>query len=152
MAGSRQRLPVPGVTVRPIVTLDNPLTEGTYNIDVAHAENGGSAGMQFLAALGDVIAGEVASSGGVLLTTSTAVNLPRNIGLSLAQEVERLRGGFNGDGLADTSDVVTALGGSGYELGPKAAVSAVPEPTSLVLLLMGTLATCVAPHADAFRS
>jgi hypothetical protein len=48
-------------------------------------------------------------------------------------------GDFNGDGLFTSSDLVTALSDGGYEAGPRAAVSAVPEPSSLVLLALGSL-------------
>jgi hypothetical protein len=43
-------------------------------------------------------------------------------------------GDFNGDGRSDSSDLVAALADGGYELGPRAAVAAVPEPTSCALL------------------
>jgi hypothetical protein len=48
-------------------------------------------------------------------------------------------GDFNGDGLFTSSDLVTALSDGGYEAGPRAAVSAVPEPSSVVLLALGSL-------------
>ncbi len=48
-------------------------------------------------------------------------------------------GDFDGSGRAGTSDLVVALADGGYESGPRAAVSAVPEPTSLVLLVLGVL-------------
>ncbi len=51
-------------------------------------------------------------------------------------------GDFNGDGRTNSSDLVVALSDGGYEQGPQAAVSAVPEPTSGVLLLLGLLAIC----------
>lgn len=49
-------------------------------------------------------------------------------------------GDFNGDGDFNSTDFVTAFLDGGYELGPKPAVSAVPEPSAWVLLLMGLLA------------
>ena len=48
-------------------------------------------------------------------------------------------GDFNGDGLFTTSDLVSALGDGGYENGPRAAVAAVPEPTTFVLALLGLI-------------
>jgi len=48
-------------------------------------------------------------------------------------------GDFNGDGLFTTADLVSALGDGGYEAGPRAAVSAVPEPHSLLLGVLGVL-------------
>ena len=48
-------------------------------------------------------------------------------------------GDFNGDGLFTTSDLVSALADGGYEQGPKAAVSAVPEPSSIVMIALGAL-------------
>ena len=52
-------------------------------------------------------------------------------------------GDWNGDSEFNSSDFVAAFVGGGYELGPRAAVAAVPEPTSLGLLafaLLGLLA------------
>jgi hypothetical protein len=46
-------------------------------------------------------------------------------------------GDFNADGRTNSSDLVAALAGGGYEQGPKAAVSAVPEPSAVVLLSIG---------------
>ncbi|MCA9149391.1 MAG: hypothetical protein KDA92_08840 [Planctomycetales bacterium] len=48
-------------------------------------------------------------------------------------------GDFDGDGKFGTSDLVAALSDGGYEGGPRAAVSAVPEPTSATLMLLGVL-------------
>ena len=48
-------------------------------------------------------------------------------------------GDFNGDGRANTSDLVVALSDGGYEAGPAAAVAAVPEPSCLTLILLGGL-------------
>jgi hypothetical protein len=39
-------------------------------------------------------------------------------------------GDFNGDGRTNSTDLVAALADGGYEAGPRAAVSAVPEPAS----------------------
>jgi hypothetical protein len=49
-------------------------------------------------------------------------------------------GDFNGDGITNSGDLVTALAGGGYEQGPMQAVASVPEPSSLLLVLLGTLA------------
>jgi hypothetical protein len=43
-------------------------------------------------------------------------------------------GDFNGDRRTNSSDLVAALAGGGYEQGPRPAVSAVPEPSSAALL------------------
>jgi hypothetical protein len=48
-------------------------------------------------------------------------------------------GDFNGDGRTNSGDLVAALADGGYEAGPRAAVSAVPEPSSLLLCLLGCL-------------
>jgi hypothetical protein len=48
-------------------------------------------------------------------------------------------GDFNGDGRTNSSDLVAALSDGGYELGPRAAVAAVPEPSSCALLICGLL-------------
>ncbi len=48
-------------------------------------------------------------------------------------------GDWNSDTEFDSSDFVRAFTRGGYELGPRAAVAAVPEPSSLVLLLVGLL-------------
>jgi hypothetical protein len=48
-------------------------------------------------------------------------------------------GDWNGDMVFDSSDFVAAFSSGGYEIGPRAAVSAVPEPSSVALLLMGML-------------
>jgi hypothetical protein len=52
-------------------------------------------------------------------------------------------GDFNGDGRTNSGDLVAALSDGGYEVGPRAAVAAVPEPTSSLLLLFGSLLWCV---------
>ena len=46
------------------------------------------------------------------------------------------QGDFNGDGLFNTGDLVAAFSDGGYEQGMRAAVSSVPEPCTLNLLLM----------------
>lgn len=48
-------------------------------------------------------------------------------------------GDWDGNKLFNTSDFVAAFQQGGYEAGPKAAVSAVPEPSSMVLLALGGL-------------
>ncbi|MCA9150792.1 MAG: PEP-CTERM sorting domain-containing protein [Planctomycetales bacterium] len=50
-------------------------------------------------------------------------------------------GDWNGDGRFNSGDFVAAFTGGGYEQGVRAAVSAVPEPSSLVLLVLGMFAT-----------
>lgn len=49
------------------------------------------------------------------------------------------QGDWNGDGNFSSSDIVTAFQGGGYDAGPRAAASAVPEPSSLGLVLFGLL-------------
>ena len=54
-------------------------------------------------------------------------------------------GDWNGDGFFDTTDLVAAFVDGGYELGPRpaeanAATVAVPEPSAMVLLLLGLIA------------
>jgi hypothetical protein len=49
-------------------------------------------------------------------------------------------GDFDGNGRTNSGDLVAALADGGYEAGPRAAVSAVPEPQSLVLVALGMLA------------
>ena len=51
-----------------------------------------------------------------------------------------VEGDWTGDGDFNSSDLVYALGDGGYEAGPRAATAAVPEPSSIVLLLVGALA------------
>jgi hypothetical protein len=50
-------------------------------------------------------------------------------------------GDFNGDGRTNSGDLVAALADGGYEAGPRpaAAVAAVPEPSTTLLLLLGAL-------------
>ena len=48
-------------------------------------------------------------------------------------------GDFNGDMIFNSSDFVAAFQDGGFELGPLQAVSSVPEPSSLVLVLLGII-------------
>ncbi len=48
-------------------------------------------------------------------------------------------GDFNGDGRTNSSDLVVALSDGGYELGPVAAVAAVPEPTTGLALSLAAI-------------
>jgi len=48
-------------------------------------------------------------------------------------------GDWNADNDFNTGDLVYAFQGGGYEAGPRAAVNAVPEPSSAVLLALGML-------------
>jgi hypothetical protein len=52
-------------------------------------------------------------------------------------------GDFDGDGITNSSDLVAALADGGYEQGPRAAVSAVPEPASSGMLLVGLIGCTV---------
>ena len=49
-------------------------------------------------------------------------------------------GDWDGDMTFSSGDLVTAFQSGGYEQGPRAAVAAVPEPSSVVLLLIGLVA------------
>ena len=48
-------------------------------------------------------------------------------------------GDWNGDGRFNSTDFVVAFTDGGYEAGPRNAVAAVPEPGSLMLVLLGLL-------------
>ena len=48
-------------------------------------------------------------------------------------------GDWNGDGLFDSADFVTAFQDGGYEQGPRTNVAAVPEPAAWTLLVMGSV-------------
>jgi hypothetical protein len=50
------------------------------------------------------------------------------------------QGDWNGDGVFNSGDFVTAFSDAGYEKGPLAAVSSVPEPSGLMLPLLGVFA------------
>ncbi len=51
-------------------------------------------------------------------------------------------GDWNGDMLFNTSDLVSAFQAAGYEQGPRVAIAAVPEPSGVVIMLVGLLAFC----------
>lgn len=46
-------------------------------------------------------------------------------------------GDWNADGDFTSADIVSAFSDGGYEIGPRVAVRAVPEPTSLLTALIG---------------
>ena len=48
-------------------------------------------------------------------------------------------GDWNGDMLFNSSDLVFAFSDGGYEMGPLVQPAAVPEPSSIVLLLLGVV-------------
>ena len=48
-------------------------------------------------------------------------------------------GDWNGDGIFGSGDFVTAFTDGGYELGPKPAPANVPEPNSILLVLLGAI-------------
>ncbi|MCA9150762.1 MAG: hypothetical protein KDA92_15735, partial [Planctomycetales bacterium] len=48
-------------------------------------------------------------------------------------------GDWDADGVFSSGDLVAAFSDGGYEQGPRGAVSAVPEPSGLLMLLLGTL-------------
>ena len=48
-------------------------------------------------------------------------------------------GDWNGDELFDSSDFIAAFQDGGYEMGARAAIAAVPEPSSLLMLMFGML-------------
>ena len=47
------------------------------------------------------------------------------------------QGDFNADGRFDSDDLIDALADGGYEMGPRATVTTVPEASSASLLLIG---------------
>lgn len=49
-------------------------------------------------------------------------------------------GDWNGDGDFESGDLIAAFQDGGYEMGPRAAVNAVPEPTCGMLIVMGAVA------------
>jgi hypothetical protein len=54
------------------------------------------------------------------------------------------QGDWSGDGLFNSSDFVVAFQAGGYEKGPRPAVNAVPEPTSIGWVLVGVGLCCAA--------
>ena len=54
---------------------------------------------------------------------------------------DRSEGDWNGDGIFDSSDMVTAFVDGGYEKGPRMDAEAVPEPGGWLLLVLGMLLT-----------
>lgn len=48
-------------------------------------------------------------------------------------------GDFDGDQDFDSDDLIEALAGGGYDMGPREDVNAVPEPTSLTTMATGLL-------------
>jgi hypothetical protein len=56
------------------------------------------------------------------------------------------QGDFTGDMLFNTADLVAAFQDGGFEQGPRGAVSAVPEPSGLLLLSLGLLMGCRRPR------
>jgi hypothetical protein len=64
------------------------------------------------------------------------------------QDAGWAQGDWNGSGKFDSGDFVTAFQDGGFEAGPLPATSAVPEPTSVALLALGSLA-CLAARRRA---
>ncbi len=58
-------------------------------------------------------------------------------------------GDWNGDGEFDTGDFVFAFKDGGYEQGPRRAVNAVPEPTSLLMLMAAFVGIAIRRRHDA---
>ena len=54
-----------------------------------------------------------------------------------AEESGWSEGDWNGDGLFDSVDFITAFHDGGYEQGPRTDVAVVPEPSGMLLLLFG---------------
>ena len=48
-------------------------------------------------------------------------------------------GDWNGDGDFNSSDFVAAFAAGGYEMGKRPSVAAVPEPTSIITLIIGMM-------------
>ncbi|MCA9166585.1 MAG: PEP-CTERM sorting domain-containing protein [Planctomycetales bacterium] len=59
-------------------------------------------------------------------------------------------GDWTGDGDFDTRDFVAAFQSGGFEAGPRAAVAAVPEPASSLLLVIGTMLLGIKRRAVSF--
>jgi hypothetical protein len=55
------------------------------------------------------------------------------------QTVGWSEGDWNGDGVFGTGDLVIALEGGGYERDPKQNLAPIPEPTSILLLVIGLI-------------
>ena len=53
------------------------------------------------------------------------------------------QGDWNGDGAFNTSDLVAAFQDGGFERGPREAVVAVPEPNSILVFMVGLMASCI---------
>jgi hypothetical protein len=51
-------------------------------------------------------------------------------------------GDWNGDGVFNSTDFVSAFTDGGYEAGNRAAVAAVPEPSGLLLTLLALMGVC----------
>ena len=58
---------------------------------------------------------------------------------AVAQNSTWSSGDWDGNGEFDSNDLIAALAEGGYEAGARAAVSAVPEPASFVMLIVGLL-------------
>ncbi len=58
---------------------------------------------------------------------------------TVPQNSQWATGDWDGDGEFRTSDLVVALADGGFEQGPRAAVSVVPEPTSILNLMVGLM-------------
>ncbi len=56
-----------------------------------------------------------------------------------SQSATWVEGDWSGDEVFDSADLVAAFSDGGFELGPRPAVSAVPEPSSIALLLVGLI-------------
>lgn len=55
-------------------------------------------------------------------------------------------GDFDGNARTDSGDLVTALAGGGYEQGQRPAANAVPEPATLLMLLIGLSGVAMRRH------
>jgi hypothetical protein len=62
-----------------------------------------------------------------------------------AVDVSWQDGDWNGDGVFDSGDLVGAFQDGGYEMGPRAAIADVPEPSSMTTLLFALIAAACMP-------